>query len=65
MYRIEQNGNVWQVFDGSGNQLGADHNTYDDALAAIERELGVPRPNFISVAVFLAALWRGTAEAGT
>lgn len=39
MYRIEQNGNVWQVFDGSGNQLGADHNTYDDALAAIADQI--------------------------
>lgn len=35
MYRISQNGNVWQVFDGTGAQLGADHATYDDALAAI------------------------------
>ena len=35
MYRISQSGNVWQVFDGTDTQLGADHATYDDALAAI------------------------------
>lgn len=39
MYRISQNGNLWQVFDASGEQLGSDHATYDDALAAISEAI--------------------------
>lgn len=39
MFTIQQQGNVWVVLSGT-EQVGGDHATYDDALAAISDMLG-------------------------
>lgn len=40
MFRIEQHGTTWRVSDADGNQVGEDHASYDDALAAIAAAIG-------------------------